>query len=737
MKISYLLPSPSRTLALISSLFYCVGVYADNGEASVIVSSPVETTAIASKSDEIWYEQSFQDILNAKIITSTRNESSVNDAPGVVTVYSSQDIQRMGLRSVKELLERTTGFFINRQLTGATIGSRGFIADTDQFLMLIDGHSMNSIIDRGMGETFLFPNLEHVDRVEIIRGPGSTLWGSDASLGVIHIITKDGADIDGMKVTVNRSDDNAKHVNLQVGEALTEDIDVMASLTVAESEGFDVIAAGGQPVNGLVGRWDEVQDSYEFYAKARVRNLTIKARAYQSTVSRPFLDFVGLNESQYSERSHYYLDITHSKDFGESFNLETRVFSDVLQRIQASASALNAVGTTTGVENQASQEDRLGVEMIGRWHVSDAHQLLMGFKKVRTNMSPVTENMSYPVNTSSTDLAGTVNHLVVPDDVDDNTAIFIEDAWQIIPNKLSAVAGMRFDKNNLREDSVIALPRLALNWRVYEPLQIKYSYNTGYIRPSAGIGFLGQERYFNYGADAVKRVGIKASQEIASHDIQFIYSENRFRGNLNIYYTEVDNPFQILLEPDNPAAPNRVAYYLNTNTVTTSGAELELAYQFSKAFDVYASLAYVFDASVDSMTGTSAGINYDLNHTEWGFGEGTYTPEGTMSAYPHLISHLGMNWNVFNNMVGNLHLRYWDNMVMRDAFDGDATLELGPEAFVDMNMRFPGLFGTELDASVFVKNLLDNADSVSTMMFYSNVWQDKGRRIGGSLSYSF
>ena len=635
-----------------------------------------------------WYEKSFQEILNSKIITATRTTSSVNDVPGVVSVYTSNDIQRMGLRSVKELLERTTGFFINRQLTGASIGSRGIMADTDQFLMLIDGHSLNSIVDRGMGESFLFPNLEHVERVEIIRGPGSTLWGSDASLGIIHVITKDGAAIDGARATVNRDEDDTTHVNLQAGEAITDDIDVMASLTVARSDGFQVIGLGGKPFDGLF--WDEMKNSYELYAKAKVRNLTIKARVSQTNISRPYKIKQALNEAGYSERSHYYVDITHNKKFTDKFSLETRLFSGILARIQTSVTPLLTSGAVTGQANQSSQEDRLGIEMIARWQVLDDHQLLFGLKKIRTEISPVTDKVSFQIDTSVMS-SGAISHLVIPDEIDDTTAVFFEDNWQVIPNKLSLIAGIRFDKNNIREATTIALPRFALNWNIYEPLQFKYSYNTGYIRPSAGIGFLGQE-HSSPEFGNLKRVGIKKSQEIASHDIQFIYTKGEFRGNINFYHTRVENPFQILVEPDDYVAPTKVAYYINTNTISTTGAELELAYQFSSAFDVYGSMSKVFGASIDSMVGSAGGVNYDLNNSLFGFGEGTFTQDGTMSAFPHLMVNVGLNWALYENTVGNLHLRYWDDMSLRDVFEKKSTVVLGAEYFVDFNMRFTKIF---------------------------------------------
>jgi outer membrane receptor protein involved in Fe transport len=293
------------------------------------------------------------------------------------------------------------------------------------------------------------------------------------------------------------------------------------------------------------------------------------------------------------------------------------------------------------------------------------------------------------------------------------------------------------------------LPRLAVNWHVVEQFQVKYSYNTGYIRPSVGIGFLGQEKYVEYQENpfvpvqVVKRFGVSQSQEIASQDIQFIFSSGEFQGNLNFYYTQIDNPFQILAEDNGLLPPDRtVAFYVNTNKVTSKGMEIELAYKPSRFVELYANFSYVFDAAINEMTGSSGGINYDLNNTSANFGEGTFTPDGTMSGYPHIMFNTGINYFITDTLMGNLHLRFWDDMQMREPFiEVDPslpdTVTLGSEYFVDFNLRYEKILGSNLDASLFVKNVLDNDDSLSTMLLFGTVWIDQGRRIGASLSYKF
>jgi len=697
----------------------------------------------ADQADNKWYEKSFSEILNSEIITATRNDSTVDNAPGVVSVYSSDTLQKMGVRSIKELLERTTGFFVNRQFTGATVGSRGFIADTDQFLMLIDGHNVNSIVDKGMGEQFLFPNLEHVARVEIIRGPGSTLWGSDAALGIIHIITKTGKDIDGTKVTVNRSnEDNQQHVNIQGGFSLTDNIHGMASFTKAQSDGFTIENQFGKTESW--GKWDRIEDSYEFYAKAKVNNFTLKARAYDTKTSRPYSIFQLESEPGFTRRSHYYLDLSHVREVNQNFTIESKFWGDLLKRTQILVSPQYASNAVTAQESEASQESSVGAEMIARFQFTTQHRLMLGYKWVETELDPYTHRAIYPVTATISSNAGSISQLVVPPKSDINQAVFIEHDWAIIPNTLQLLAGLRFDENNLREKEMIILPRFSLNWQVNSNLQIKNSYNTGYIRPSVGIGFLGQAQ-FNPQVSAFPITGAGESQEVSSFDQQYVMSFDRIKASLNLYYNRIKNPYQVIFEDDMLAS--RTVFYTNVNDVETYGAEIELAYLVHSNINVYANVSKVFSAKTKDLQGHSKGYDFDLNQENsfWGgpsFGQGAYNPDGTMQGFPHLIINTGVNWEIIDGLSSNLHLRFSDEMEVRDVSNNHANfktdvVKLDSQLFVDLNIRYENIAGTDIDASIYAKNLLDNDDAENYMILYSNTWQEQGRRVGASLAYQF
>ena len=109
-----------------------------------------------------------------------------------MSVITARDIERSGYRTVYDVLARVPGFFPSAQATWKLVGTRGLVADgNDHILLLIDGHPQNSIIAHGFQQQDQMPALEKVERIEIIRGPGSVLWGTSAAHAIINVVTKD------------------------------------------------------------------------------------------------------------------------------------------------------------------------------------------------------------------------------------------------------------------------------------------------------------------------------------------------------------------------------------------------------------------------------------------------------------------------------------------------------------------------------------------------------------------
>jgi outer membrane receptor for ferrienterochelin and colicins len=129
----------------------------------------------------------------------------ISEAPSSVTIISADDIDRYGYRTLADALRSVRGFYITNDRNYSYLGVRGFSRPGDynaRILLLIDGHRLN---DNVFGSALLgteFPlDIELIQRIEIIRGPSSSLYGTSAFFGVINIVTKRADGLKGLDVT--------------------------------------------------------------------------------------------------------------------------------------------------------------------------------------------------------------------------------------------------------------------------------------------------------------------------------------------------------------------------------------------------------------------------------------------------------------------------------------------------------------------------------------------------------
>jgi iron complex outermembrane receptor protein len=126
-------------------------------------------------------------------------KQKVTEAPASVTIISSEDIQRYGYRTLAEILRSVPGFYVSYDRNYSYVGVMGYGLPGDynsRIAVLIDGHRQNDNIYEGALIGTDFPlDIDLIDRVEVIRGPNSSLYLASAFLGVINIITKKGRDL--------------------------------------------------------------------------------------------------------------------------------------------------------------------------------------------------------------------------------------------------------------------------------------------------------------------------------------------------------------------------------------------------------------------------------------------------------------------------------------------------------------------------------------------------------------
>src|SRR5256712_11753063 len=135
---------------------------------------------------------SMEDLMNLQVTSVSKRTQKVADAAAAIFVITQEDIRRSGATSIPEALRLVPGLEVARvDQNKWAIAARGFNGRFDnKLLVLIDGRSVYTPLFSGVYWNVQDVMLEDVDRIEVIRGPGATLWGANAVNGVINVITK-------------------------------------------------------------------------------------------------------------------------------------------------------------------------------------------------------------------------------------------------------------------------------------------------------------------------------------------------------------------------------------------------------------------------------------------------------------------------------------------------------------------------------------------------------------------
>lgn len=255
-------------------------------------------------------------------VTATKHEQAIEEAPAIVTVITDEQIKNRGYRSIVELLKDVMGIDIIDNVARVEIGMRGINNKSDygkHILFLLDGHDMGW---KQFKRNRIFPSMVNIDdikRVEIIRGPGSALWGDSATLGIINVITKSAEDIDGVEITAGGGSYYTNFQGVTVGKVLESGLKAHFSFSrygdntssgrrfkeYSESMGYDVY-----PPN-------QRQDDYNLYGKVSYRNITLTTYKSRFDVYWPMATWglMGDDTRLVLDKAFARLDFNHS--YGE------------------------------------------------------------------------------------------------------------------------------------------------------------------------------------------------------------------------------------------------------------------------------------------------------------------------------------------------------------------------------------------------------------------------------------
>jgi iron complex outermembrane recepter protein len=364
---------------------------------------------------------SLESLSSIQITSISRKEQKLTEAAGAIFVISSEDIRRSGMSNLAELLRTVPGLDVAEiDANKWAITSRGFNERfADKMLVLLDGRTLYTPLTSGVNWDVQETMLEDVERIEVIRGPGATLWGANAVNGVVNVITKRARDTQGGIVRGRVAEQDRRAGAIRYGGAVGLKGYYRAFAKYFDQDGSRE-PSGGEAPDGWHGLMGGFRTDWVLSDKA---NLTIQGDLYRGRVGQTVPSLLSL-----------------SPPFGEVY-IDKTVTSggDVLGRWIRASEHLDT--TVLGYFDLANRDQTallaefrhtFDLELEQRYHPVPRHDIIWGADfRYSTDSTVGSLNISFNPRSRGTQLYG----------------IFGQDEIALVPGKLKLTLGSKLEHN--------------------------------------------------------------------------------------------------------------------------------------------------------------------------------------------------------------------------------------------------------------------------------------------------
>ena len=487
------------------------------------------------------------------VFSASRHEQPVTKAPAAVDVITSEQIKRYGWRTVAAMLSSLPGFLSTYDRAYHHVGVRGFAPPGDyntRILVLIDGHRVNESLQdyAGLGRDFLV-DVENIERVEVVRGPASSLYGSSAVFAVVNVITQRGRDLQGVRLGAEVASYDSHQGQVSYGNKFANGVEGLLSASYYHSEGHGALNYPGfGAANNLDGEQVE-----RLFGKFGFGDFTLSGGFMQRNKFIPAGSVgaeLGVAGSYYNDRRAY-ADLNYRHSFADDWELTGRLFWDSY----AFEDDLNSRNNNAVLTNQDYwQGNWFGGEALLSHTFFDSHRLTLG-SEYRYNYLQQMSNYDvdpynlWANNKQNSGIAG----------------VFLQDEWSLLDN-LTLHAGLRYDHyDNLGGTTN---PRLGL---IYQPLTdttLKLLFGTAFRAPNAF------ETY--YTCCSGSWIGNSALKPERIETYEFVW-EQRLNEYLDLRFSPFYNRLSDLIVLETSSG---VSQFRNHGNAETHGLETQLQLRY-------------------------------------------------------------------------------------------------------------------------------------------------------------
>ncbi len=198
--------------------------------------------AVAQEKPKDLTELPLEELNKLEVYSASKFSQKVTEAPASISIVTVADIQHYGYRNFDDILRSITGFHVSYDRNYAYVGARGFGLTGDynsRVLLLVDGHRLNDNIYGSSAVGTDFPiALDLIERIEFVRGPASSLYGTNAFFAVINIVTKRGRVFNGGYMSVEAGSRQTYQGTATFGQQYANGLEVLFSGAYMDSKGY-------------------------------------------------------------------------------------------------------------------------------------------------------------------------------------------------------------------------------------------------------------------------------------------------------------------------------------------------------------------------------------------------------------------------------------------------------------------------------------------------------------------
>jgi iron complex outermembrane receptor protein len=503
------------------------------------------------------FSLSLEELLSVEVTGATLQSSTLQKVPAVVTVLTKDQINLYGFTHLSTALNYVSGYQIQRSDSssfGKTVSSRSLKANGSarEILVLVDGQRLNS--DWFGGAPNLLANfpVSHVERIEIIKGAGSALYGSNAYAGVINIITTM-----SNEVSVSAGLHGAKYIDGQFTHSFKGgSVSGFASKEDNDGENVEIY----DPFTGKYEKTTDPNQGQLLYLKADWQDFEINASHQQNESEQYYtLGFVS-GDKNFLSMQHQFLRVKHNVDFNEQWHLKTQLF--ISEHKYALGGKIIPAPIETFINGQIEEKDK-GIELNLIYTGEQSARMLFG-AEYRTPELTNTDANTYGAFNQYLPQAPTTGRTI-------KGAFFqYQDA---ISENVEYIIGARND--HYSDFGSHLSPRLGVNWQLNDEQVIKFIYGNSFRAPSRSETDVINSNAF------VKNSNLKP-EIFSTYDVLWQYSDDATHFSVDVFYNQVEDAVR-----QTQTSP---ITFINQGSGHSSGIEIDLLHMFDNQWQIRANL---------------------------------------------------------------------------------------------------------------------------------------------------